>query len=171
MKVLLPKWIKRFFKDEKHLENLSFFRRISIFRHLSGRQLGWIMQAMQRRHYEAGEPLFREGQVGKAVFLIRSGRVELSKKGEKNKERLLGVLGSGQIFGEMALLEELPRTASATVVEEGDIYLLYTTTLNALIKRYPLIGVKLMKNMAVMLSALLRKTNKEMEQRRTARAA
>jgi CRP-like cAMP-binding protein len=69
------------------------------------------------------------------------------------------------MFGEMALLEQMKRSATATVVEDGDIYLLYTTTLETLIKDYPSIGVKLLRNMAIMLSALLRRTNRELDER------
>jgi len=66
----------------------------------------------------------------------------------------------------MALLEQMERTATATIVEDGLIYLLYTATLESLIRHHPTIGAKLMRNMAVMLSSLLRRTNKELDQHR-----
>ncbi len=156
--------IKKLFNDENHGEEMSFLRGVPIFFGLSSHQLGRIMQAIQKRKYYAGEILFQEGQIGKAVFIIKTGRVELVKNvPEGGEPRLLGNLGPGQIFGEMALLEHRPRTASARVVEDGEIFLLYTATLEALLKNHPAIGVKLMRNIAVMLSALLRRTNQELE--------
>ncbi len=158
------KWLRRFFRNEQHSENLAFFRGIPIFHGLTSRQLGRVMLSMQRRHYITGEKLFEEGHEGKAVFVIRSGKVELTRR-VGAAERTLGTLGAGQMFGEMALLEQMQRTATATVVENGEIYLLYTAALDNLIRNQPNIGVKLLRNMAIMLSTLLRKTNKELDQR------
>ena len=160
--LIIPRWIKKFFRDPRHSERLAFFRAVPIFHGLSSAQLGRLILAMQSRFYTAGERLFEEGLSGKAVFIIQSGRVELTRR-TPDGARSLGVLGPGQMFGEMALLEQMNRTATATVVEEGEIFLLYTTTLDSLIRNYPRIGVKLLRNMAIMLSALLRKTNLELD--------
>lgn len=160
------RWLIRFFGNEQHWTRLAFFRGVPLFHGLGSRQLGRLMQAMQKRNYRSGEILFQEGQIGKAVFIIESGRVELSRRSPSGESRSLGILGAGQIFGEMALLEQLDRTATATVVEDGVIHLLYTATLESLIRQSPVIGVKLMRNMAVMLSSLLRRTNKELDHSR-----
>lgn len=160
----LPRWVRQFFRNESHSEALDFFRGIPIFHGLSTRQLGRVMLAMQPRQYHTGERLFEEGQVGKAVFIVKSGKVELTRQAD-GEDRSLGLLGPGQMFGEMALLEQMKRTATATVVEDGEVFLLYTATLDALIRDHPAIGVKLLRNMAIMLSALLRKTNLELDRR------
>src|SRR5258706_9813547 len=102
---MMPRWLRRFFRNEQHSETLAFFRNISIFHGLSSHQLGRVMLAMQRRAYQSGEKLFEEGQAGKAVFIIKSGRVELSRLTPEGP-RKMGILGPGQMFGEMALLEQ-----------------------------------------------------------------
>ena len=160
----LPRWVWRWFRNDHHWEALSFFRGVPIFQGLTRRQLGRVMMAMQRRPYHAGEIVFEEGQLGRAVFILKSGKVELSRK-SGNTRRVLGVLTPGQMFGEMALLEQMQRTASATVLEDGEIYLLYTATLDTLIYQHPSIGVVLLRNTAAMLSALLRRANKELDHR------
>jgi len=162
---LFPSWLRKFFRDDQHWENLNFFRSITIFRGMTARQLGRIMQAMQERIYRQGETLFSEGEIGRAVFIIKSGQVELTKKTAHGQNRRLGILGPGQIFGEMALLENRPRSATANVIEEGTIHLLYASTMESLIRRYPDAGVRLMRNMAMMLSSLLRRTNEKMEEK------
>jgi len=163
MLTLLPKWLRRFLRSDQHSEDLVFFREVSIFQSLSTRQLGRLKQAMQKRTYHSGEKLFSQGQVGKAVFVIKSGKVELTKELKNGEVKRLGILEPKQAFGEMALLEQMPRTASATVIEDGVIYLLYTATLDTLVRTSPSIGVKIMRNMAIMLSTLLRKANSQME--------
>src|SRR5687767_13966714 len=105
---MMPRWILKAFRNEQHHEALAFFRNISIFHGLSTRQLGRVMLSMQRRNYHIGEHLFEEGQPGKAVFIIKSGQVELSRQ-TSDGARKLGVLGAGQMFGEMALLEQMNR--------------------------------------------------------------
>ena len=157
--------LKAVFRDENHFRDLSFYRRIPIFQGLSSRQLGKIMQVIQKRQYFAGEILFREGQAGRAVFIVRSGAVELTRNLPGGKSRVLGRLGPGQIFGEMALLEDRPRTATARVLEDGEVALLYTATLETLIRRNARIGVKVLHNIAVMLALLLRRTNEEIDRR------
>lgn len=161
---LLPRWLRKIFQNEQHWETVNFFRNVPIFHGLSSGQLARVMLAMQHRNYRAGEILFEEGQVGKAVFIIKTGQVELTRNSASGP-RSLGMLGPGQMFGEMALLEQMQRTASATIVEDGEIYLLYTATLETLMRQNPHIGVKLLRNMAIMLSALLRKTNRELDAR------
>lgn len=161
---LFPRWVRRIFKNEQHWESVAFFRDVPIFHSLTPRQLGRVMLAMQRRVYQAGERLFDEGQVGKAVFIVKSGKVELTRSVD-GVVRTLGILGPAQMFGEMALLEKMQRTASATMLEDGEIFLLYTATLDNLIHHHPDIGVKLLRNIAIMLSALLRRTNKELDNR------
>ena len=159
----ITQFVKSLFRNEHHWQSVAFFRNVPIFHGLHSRQIGRLIQSMQKRTYRAGEILFEEGQVGKAVFIIESGKVELTRRNNDGSPRRLGLVGSGQVLGEMALLEQMERTATAKVVEDGVIYLLYSATLEALFVQQPAIGVKLLRNMSVMLSALLRRTNQELD--------
>src|SRR2546430_14708927 len=75
------------------------------------------VEHLVRRH-PSGTVLFREGDRGQTMYVIRSGKVNISKR-IGDSEITLAVLGAGEFFGEMALLEGLPRSAGATVVGEG----------------------------------------------------
>jgi CRP-like cAMP-binding protein len=157
-------WLHRFFRDPAHAAALTFFRTVPLFQGLSQRQLGLVMAAAQPRHYQVGERLFEEGEPGKAIFIIRSGQIELTRRvGEK--QRTLSVLGAGQMFGEMAILDNVKRTASATVKEEGTILLLYIATLDDLIDRHPGLGVKLLRKISIVLSTMLRRANQDLDAR------
>src|SRR5438270_452316 len=75
------------------------------------------VEHLVRRH-PSGTVLFREGDRGQTMYVIRSGKVNISKR-IGDSEITLAMLGAGEFFGEMALLEGLPRSAGATVVEEA----------------------------------------------------
>src|SRR5262245_13406230 len=66
-----------------------------------------------RRTYSAGETIFAEGEKGDFLYYIIEGSVDISRKG-----RILNTLGEGDIFGEMALLDESPRSATAVAKED-----------------------------------------------------
>ncbi len=68
------------------------------------------------RRFPAGEVLFREGEPGVEMFVIQTGRVRISKMFPSG-ERTLAVIGPGEFFGEMAILNGRPRTATATAIE------------------------------------------------------
>jgi len=71
---------------------------------------------MRMRQYPAGELIFQEGDPSDLAFIIRTGRVEIFK-GEGSQAMRLAVLGVGDIFGEMGLIDERPRSASARAIE------------------------------------------------------
>ncbi len=68
------------------------------------------------KQYNTGEIIFCEFEPGNSFYLIQTGRVKISKV-VKDKEKTMDILGVGDIFGEMAILEEQPRSATATAIE------------------------------------------------------
>ncbi len=75
------------------------------------------MQALNRKPYPAGAPIFSEGDPGNAAYIVQSGKVEIWVL-EGDEKKILGVIGQGGIFGEMALIDNTNRMASATTIEE-----------------------------------------------------
>jgi CRP/FNR family cyclic AMP-dependent transcriptional regulator len=70
-----------------------------------------------RETYEAGEVIFKEGSHGTAVYVLSSGKVEISRT-VNGKKTPLEVLGPGDVFGEMSFIDPAPRSATATAVED-----------------------------------------------------
>ena len=66
--------------------------------------------------YQAGEVIVEEGKPGSSAYLLKSGSVEVSKTVEDTRV-ILAILESGQVFGEMSLLDEHPRSATVTTLE------------------------------------------------------
>ena len=72
-----------------------------------------------RKSYSPGEVIIEEGRTGNGVYVITSGRVEVVIKGLKSENpQRLAVLGEGEVFGEMALLDDWPRSASVRTLDE-----------------------------------------------------
>lgn len=72
----------------------------------------------ERRTFGSGSILFKEGQEGNEAYLIESGRVEIAKRGRTDRRVPLGVLGRGELVGEMALISGQARIASAVALSD-----------------------------------------------------
>lgn len=75
---------------------------------------------IERRSYKAGETVFREGEQGSSAFVVQSGEVVISKVVD-GEDQELAVVGRGGIFGEMALIDDQPRMATAKVRDGATI--------------------------------------------------
>ena len=96
--------------------NAEFLKRISWFEDLDERSLEAIERAAVEQSYKPGQEIVRQGDTGVGAFIIRSGKVDIVQD-KGGKEIKLATLGPGDVFGEMALLDEFPRSASARAVE------------------------------------------------------
>jgi len=110
------------------------------------------------RKHAAGTVLFREGDRGKTMYVLRAGKVKISKQISET-ELTLAVLGPGEFFGEMALLEGLPRSAGATVVEDAELIELEGHAFETLVRKNGEIAVRLMRR----LSARLREADRQIQ--------
>ncbi|MGV3625433.1 MAG: Crp/Fnr family transcriptional regulator [Archangium sp.] len=98
-----------------------------------------------------GTVLFREGEPGKEMYVIQSGKVAISKK-VRDVEKILAVLGPGEFFGEMAIISNKPRNASATIEEEARLLVIDPRTFEAMIRGNAEIAVRMIKKLADRLS-------------------
>ncbi len=93
------------------MANYDFLRKIPLFSELPSDDLESLCQIVREMHLPAGEVLFEEGSVGDVAYIIRSGEVEIVKMSQ-NREILLAKRGPGEVFGEIALVFDSPRTAT-----------------------------------------------------------
>lgn len=98
-----------------------------------------------------GTLLFREGDPGKEMYVLQSGKVAISKK-VRDVEKILAILGPGEFFGEMAIISNKPRNASATVEEEARVLVIDPRTFEAMIRGNSEIAVRMIKKLAERLS-------------------
>ncbi len=103
--------------------DLDFLRRVVLFKDLADSHLEILAQQLHERRLRQGEVLFRDGDPGHELFLIREGSVVISKPVLGRVEQVLARLGPGDFFGEMSLFDGSPR--SATVQAETETVLFY----------------------------------------------
>ena len=156
------KSLKQWFWDPQFTRKKQFLRSLDIFQDLNNGELGRTVQILHARTYRPGEVVFVEGDIGRALFILESGKVELTRRGPGGETRTLYTMKPGEWFGEMALLESLPRSATATATETSRLHLLYRTKLEALLQSEPRIGVTIMGHLARLLSTRLRRATGEL---------
>jgi len=103
------------------------------------------------KEFKRGAVLFREGEPGKEMYVLQSGRVAISKKA-RDVEKVLAVLGPGEFFGEMAIISNKPRNASATVEEDARLLVIDPKTFEMMIRGNAEIAVRMIKKLADRLS-------------------
>ena len=95
------------------LEKTIFMKGVDLFRDISGEEVSHVAQIAEEIEYDSEQTIFKEGDVGDSMFIIVDGAVRIHK-GDKE----LAVLSKGKFVGEMALLDQEPRSASVTSTEE-----------------------------------------------------
>ena len=115
--------------------------------------------------FEAGQVIFQEGERGDEMFIIEIGQVEIVRR-RAGEERSLVVFEAGDFFGEMSLLEDLPRSATARAVTDCRLLPVDASTFDLMLRDHPEVAIRIMR----MLSRRLRQFD-EMEQRAHAIAA
>lgn len=101
-----------------------------------------LAETGKRRTYAAEEAIVTEGSTGTAFYIVLSGRARVERGGE-----VLGQLSSGDFFGELALIEEHPRTASVIASEETDCLLFPAWEFTALLAEHPELATPIMREL------------------------
>ncbi len=133
---------------------------VSFFSNFTDGELIALLKLAISETYNDGEIVFKENTRGDKMYIILSGTVRISKKVGKNKEEVLVKFGQGACFGEMGIINQSPRTASA-IVEGGNAILLVFKE-SVLSQSNLLLAFKLYKNFAIKLADDLKKTNEKL---------
>jgi CRP-like cAMP-binding protein len=106
-------------------------------------------QLFQRygREFPKGHVLFREGESGREMYVVQSGKVNITKR-VRDTEKILATLGPGEFLGEMSILNNKPRSAGATMAENGKLLVIDPRTFEAMIRGNVEIAVRLIKKLS-----------------------
>jgi CRP/FNR family cyclic AMP-dependent transcriptional regulator len=99
----------------------ALFRKLSLFAELDDRELASIAGVAKTRRYAKDDVIFHADESGDAFFIIREGKVKVTMTSPEGKEIILAMMGPGDFFGEMALLDDAPRSATVVALEPLEV--------------------------------------------------
>jgi len=137
----------------------KLLKRIPFLSALAPAHLREVYRLAREIDVPAGEPVFAKRQAADAMFVVLSGRIKIYADSAGKKRKTFAYLTEGDFFGEMALVEDLPRTASAQAVERSRLMLIYKKDFQRLLLRDPRLSLYLLRT----LCARLRHANEEIE--------
>lgn len=142
--------------------------KVPAFSGLSTRELKEVAAIVHKREYRAGEPVFAQGDPGLGMYIIQEGEVSISISGKEDGDRELAVLTDGDFFGELALIDESPRSANARCKTDCVLIGFFRPDLFELIEKKNQLGIKIIFKLAEIVSQRLRTTDKELSKARNA---
>jgi CRP/FNR family cyclic AMP-dependent transcriptional regulator len=130
---------------------------IPLLRGLSLEVLSQLTRSLRRRTFQRGEVIFHQGDAGDTLHLVQSGRIKVVLPAESGDEVLLAILGPGNCFGELALLDGESRSATVVAIEPVETLTLGRSDFMAFVRANPETAERLMINLA----HIIRKVNED----------
>lgn len=130
------------------MSTVSFLRQVPLFDCLGEPQLKALAELTFSRAFDKGQCIILAEEQGDTLFIIRSGQVKVSLIHEDGKEIILSLLGEGEVFGELSLLDDRPRSANVTALEPTELVMVTRADFLGLVARVPQIAVSLLEELA-----------------------
>ena len=135
----------------------ELFRQVPLFAGLEDEDLASLISVAGRRKYPKDGVIFFEHDVGDALFMILSGRVKVTILSDDGREIILAMLSDSDFFGEMSLLDNEPRFATAIALHETEMVVLHQRDFLSIVEKRP----RVLINLLSVLSSRLRKANRQ----------
>jgi CRP-like cAMP-binding protein len=134
-------------------ERILILKNAPAFGQVKTEDLKVVAQSLEEETYFAGERVFDIGEHGDCMYIVQTGRIGicLEKNSPGTSTRYIAELGAGDCFGEMNLLDDLPRSASAHVIEDSILLTLEKSRLRGLIINYPELSLGILKSLSLRL--------------------
>ncbi|HEX6349324.1 MAG TPA: cyclic nucleotide-binding domain-containing protein [Candidatus Dormibacteraeota bacterium] len=142
---------------EEDLKDLIALKKVPLFAQLSLEQLSSIDRLMVTRHYLKGEHIFENGDLGSELFIVLDGEIRIHRD-QPGREVTLGRIEASGYFGEMAVFEDLPRSAGAMAAADSTLRVLRKDRFNAIVHEHPEVMLEVIKY----LSQRLRMANEQL---------
>jgi CRP/FNR family cyclic AMP-dependent transcriptional regulator len=140
--------------------NTEFLRKVRLFSELDDRALREVANAAVEQQWQAGQEILHQGDTGIGAFIIRSGKVEIVREHAGNTEKLRE-LGPGLFFGEMALLDEFPRSATVRALEPTTCLQITRWHFKGILESHPEIALRLLPMLTKRIRAAEAHTHEE----------
>ena len=139
--------------------DIDFLKSVNIFSDLSDSELKSIQELCKTRKYPKNSMIILEEEMGDVVFIVMSGTVKITRVNDEGKEVILAMLGSGEVFGEMAILDGESRSANALSQENCEVITINREDFLNLLKTNNKVSLNLMTEFAIR----LRKSDQQIE--------
>jgi len=143
------------------IEDFSSIKNSIMLQGLSDQELGKLAGFCEMREMAEGTTVFIENMPGESLFLVKKGTIRVSRMFAEGDEKTLVVLGREDVFGEMAVIDGLPRSATARVAENAELISLNRKSLEQLCRDDASLALKLVKNIVKVFSKRVREVNEE----------
>lgn len=137
----------------------SFLRSVPVFHDLKGSSLDSLLDFLDEQTFQAGEKVFGEGELGRMMYVMREGEVEVLRRSTRGVDVPIVRLGPGETFGEMTLVELQPRSATVIARKKTVTYALTNLDLWHIYKTDNYAYVIILQNICRMVSRRLRKAD------------
>ena len=141
--------------------NPAELAQVELFKLLDEVELAELASVIDSKTIEAGEIIFNAGEFGDALYIVRSGEVELFVKDTAGQKIVLTTVEENEIFGELSMLDERPRSATALALTDSELLLLDRDDLLLLFRKQPDAAL----NMLAAISTMLRKVDRLLQTR------
>lgn len=148
--------------EEPLTEREAQLARVAFFDGLTREALALIANATTEESHATGTKIFQYGDVGDKLFIILEGKIRISREIAGVGEEALAVLGQGEVFGEMSLVDEFPRSADARVHERCRLLVMTKEEFDNLLFVHKDLAYEVLWNCVRTLSARLRETNEKL---------
>jgi len=142
---------------ESHLRTLSD---VPLFTGMGKKLLRKLLIDLIEKKYTAGDIIFHEGESGKAVYVVLDGSVKIIKK-SNSESKTLAVLGPGSHFGELSLIGQCSRFATAVAEKDSILLIMYKSYFDDLIRGNSAISSRILLNLAEILSRYIQREQPE----------
>lgn len=132
-------------------DRILLLKKSSVFSKVATEDLHIVAQSLEICSYSAGDRIFDINDEGDLMYILQKGKVGISTNHDPSIKEFIVTLNSGDCFGEMNLLDELPRSATAHVIEDSVLFKLHKEKLHGLIINYPDLSLGVLKSLSIRL--------------------
>ena len=127
---------------------------VKLFELLDDDELNELAASIDSKNVTAGETLFNAGDFGESLFIVDRGRIELSIRDTTGQKIVVKVAEADDVFGEISMLDNRPRSATATALTDADLFVLDRDDLLLLFQKKPDAGLNMLASMGDMMNVV-----------------
>lgn len=133
------------------MARVEFLKQVPLFDGLKEAELESLAKDFVRLQFQPSEMVFQQGDMGQAMYLIESGQVRIYVADDEGQETSVNLFGPGDVFGELAVIDDLPRSANVVAMDATVVHRLSREAFREQMRRTPQLALNFMKALSVRL--------------------